>query len=101
MSSIGQRDIEPRRLVRAGIGHQSLHRSCRGTRPLLPTAPMVVAPFLLNALHAKIGEAVGFPDVGLLTMSTMVTNARDMADTVPIKTIPGVSAGVPPLPSVT
>jgi 2-methylisocitrate lyase-like PEP mutase family enzyme len=53
---------------------------------------MNVAPFILNAMHAKIAEAVGFPavyitgagtaaergfpDVGLLTMSEMVTNAR-------------------------
>ena len=58
-------------------------------RQLLHTGPMVVAPFILNAMHAKIAEAVGFPavymtgagtaaergfpDVGLLTMSEMVS----------------------------
>jgi 2-methylisocitrate lyase-like PEP mutase family enzyme len=61
-------------------------------RQLLQTGPMNVAPYILNAMHAKIAEAVGFPavyitgagtaaergfpDVGLLTMSEMVTNAR-------------------------
>jgi 2-methylisocitrate lyase-like PEP mutase family enzyme len=32
-------------------------------RQMLQTGPMVVAPFILNAMHAKIAEAVGFPAV--------------------------------------
>jgi 2-methylisocitrate lyase-like PEP mutase family enzyme len=60
-------------------------------RQLLQTGPMIVAPFILNAMHAKIAETVGFPavymtgagtaaergfpDVGLLTMSEMIANA--------------------------
>jgi 2-methylisocitrate lyase-like PEP mutase family enzyme len=70
---------------------------------MLQTDTMVVAPFILNTMHAKIAEAVGFPavymtgagtaaergfpDVGLLTMSEMVTNAHYTADAVQI---PGI-----------
>jgi 2-methylisocitrate lyase-like PEP mutase family enzyme len=32
-------------------------------RQMLQTDTMVVAPFILNAMHAKIAEAVGFPAV--------------------------------------
>jgi len=54
-------------------------------RQLMASDQMIVAPFVINALHAKIAESVGFdavymtgagtaaekgfPDVGLLTMS--------------------------------
>src|SRR5882724_29315 len=78
-------------------------------RQLLHTGPMVVAPFILNAMHAKIADAVGFPavymtgagtaaergfpDVGLLTMSEMVTNARYIADAVPIPVICDADTG--------
>jgi 2-methylisocitrate lyase-like PEP mutase family enzyme len=78
-------------------------------RQLLHTGPMVVAPFILNAMHAKIAEAVGFPavymtgagtaaergfpDVGLLTMSEMVTNARYIADAVQIPVICDADTG--------
>ena len=64
---------------------------------------MVVAPFVLNALHARIAESVGFqavymtgagtaaergfPDVGLLTMTEMVSNAKYIADAVDIPII--------------
>jgi 2-methylisocitrate lyase-like PEP mutase family enzyme len=64
-------------------------------RQLIQTGPMVVAPFILDGMHAKIAEAVGFPavymtgagtatergfpDVGLLTRSEMVANARYIA----------------------
>ena len=57
-------------------------------RNLLNGGSLVVAPFILNALHAKIAQSVGFqavymtgsgtaaerdfPDVGLLTMTAMV-----------------------------
>jgi 2-methylisocitrate lyase-like PEP mutase family enzyme len=78
-------------------------------RHMLQTAPMVVAPFILNAMHAKIAEATGFPavymtgagtaaergfpDVGLLTMSEMVTNARYIADAVQIPVICDADTG--------
>ncbi|GIT13911.1 MAG: hypothetical protein CM1200mP35_07310 [Chloroflexota bacterium] len=29
-------------------------------REMLGSGPMVVAPFIMNALHAKIAESVGF-----------------------------------------
>ena len=61
-------------------------------RQMLNSGDMVVAPFILNAFHAKIAEATGFeavymtgagtaaergfPDVGLMTQTEMVQNAR-------------------------
>jgi 2-methylisocitrate lyase-like PEP mutase family enzyme len=61
-------------------------------RQLLQAGPRVVALFILNAMHPKIVEAAGFPavsmtgagtaaergfpDVGLLTMSEMISNAH-------------------------
>ncbi len=61
-------------------------------RRLLNGDSMIVAPFILNALHAKIAESLGFeavymtgsgtsaekgfPDVGMLTMTEMVTNSK-------------------------
>jgi 2-methylisocitrate lyase-like PEP mutase family enzyme len=78
-------------------------------RQLLQAGPRVVAPFILNAMHPKIAEAVGFPavsmtgagtaaergfpDVGLLTMSEMVTNARYIADAVQIPVICDADTG--------
>ena len=72
-------------------------------RQMLDSDEMVVAPFVLNALHAKIAESVGFqavymtgagtaaergfPDVGLLTMTEMVTNAKYIANAVDIPVI--------------
>ena len=72
-------------------------------RQMLNSGDMVVAPFVLNALHAKIAESVGFgavymtgagtaaergfPDVGLLTMTEMVGNAKYIADAVDIPVI--------------
>ncbi len=72
-------------------------------RQLLASGQMVTAPFVLNALHAKIAEAVGFdavymtgagtaaergfPDVGLLTMTEMVANAKYIADAVDIPVV--------------
>jgi 2-methylisocitrate lyase-like PEP mutase family enzyme len=37
---------------------------------LVHTGPMVVAPIILNAMHAKIAEAVGFPAVYLTGAGT-------------------------------
>ena len=72
-------------------------------RQMLASDEMVVAPFVLNALHAKIAESVGFnavymtgagtaaergfPDVGLLTMTEMVSNAKYIANAVDIPVI--------------
>ena len=78
-------------------------------RQLLKGGSMVVAPFILNALHAKIAESVGFeavymtgsgtaaergfPDVGLLTMTEMVSNARYIADAVDVPVICDADTG--------
>jgi 2-methylisocitrate lyase-like PEP mutase family enzyme len=78
-------------------------------RQMLNSGPMVVAPFILNALHAKIAESVGFdavymtgagtaaergfPDVGLLTMTEMVANAKYIAGAVEIPVICDADTG--------
>ena len=78
-------------------------------RQMLSSGPMVVAPFVLNALHAKIAESVGFeavymtgagtaaergfPDVGLLTMTEMVTNAKYIANAVNIPVVCDADTG--------
>jgi len=64
-------------------------------RQMLKSGKMVAAPFVLNAFHARIAESVGFsalymtgfgtaaergyPDVGLVTQTEMVENARYIA----------------------
>ncbi len=78
-------------------------------RQLLNSGEMVVAPFIMNALHAKIAESVGFnaiymtgsgtsaekgyPDVGLLTQTEMVQNARYIAEAVDIPVISDADTG--------
>jgi len=78
-------------------------------RAMLNAEGMVVAPFCLNALHAKIAESVGFnavymtgsgtsaehgfSDVGLLTQTEMVTNARYIANAVDIPVIADCDTG--------
>ena len=78
-------------------------------RQMLDSGPMVIAPFILNALHAKIAESVGFdavymtgagtaaergfPDVGLLTMTEMVLNAKYIAGAVDIPVICDADTG--------
>jgi 2-methylisocitrate lyase-like PEP mutase family enzyme len=78
-------------------------------RHMLTSGQLIVAPFVLNALHAKIAETVGFqavymtgagtaaergfPDVGLLTMTEMVTNARFIADAVDIPVVCDADTG--------
>lgn len=78
-------------------------------RQLLASGRMVVAPFVLNALHARIAEDVGhqavymtgagtaaergFPDVGLLTMTEMVANAKYIANAVNIPVICDADTG--------
>src|SRR5919202_5644294 len=69
-------------------------------RAMLRSGTMMVAPFVLNAFHARIAEAIGFPvvymtgfgtaaergypDVGLMTQTEMVENARYMASAVDV-----------------
>ena len=78
-------------------------------RQLLAADGLIVAPFIMNALHARIAEAVGFdavymtgagtsaekgfPDVGLLTMTEMTTNARYIANAVDIPVICDADTG--------
>ena len=78
-------------------------------RQALDSGNMVVAPFVLNALHAKIAESVGFqavymtgagtaaergfPDVGLLTMTEMVANAKYIANAIDIPVICDADTG--------
>ena len=78
-------------------------------RQALNSGSMVVAPFVLNALHAKIAESVGFqavymtgagtaaergfPDVGLLTMTEMVGNAKYIANATGIPVICDADTG--------
>ena len=78
-------------------------------RQMLGSGQMVTAPFVLNALHAKIAESLGFeavymtgsgtsaekgfPDVGLLTMTEMVTNAKYIANAVEIPVICDADTG--------
>ena len=78
-------------------------------RKQLNSGEMVVAPFVLNALHARIAESIGFsavymtgsctsaergfPDVGLLTMSEMVSNGRYIAQAVDVPVIADCDTG--------
>ena len=78
-------------------------------RQLLSSGETVVAPFVMNALHAKIAEAVGFdavymtgsgtsaekgfPDVGLLTQTEMVQNARYIARAVSVPVVCDADTG--------
>ena len=78
-------------------------------RKILASGNMVTAPFVLNALHAKIAESVGFdavymtgagtaaekgfPDVGFLTMTEMVANAKYIADAVNVPVICDADTG--------
>ena len=78
-------------------------------RQLLKSDSLIVAPFILNAFHAKIAESVGlnavymtgsgtsaergFADVGLLTMTEMVSNAKYIAGAVDIPVICDADTG--------
>ena len=78
-------------------------------RQTLNSGAMVVTPFVLNAFHAKIAEAAGFeavymtgsgtaaergfPDVGLITMTEMVQNARYIAGAVSVPVICDADTG--------
>lgn len=78
-------------------------------RARLNSKEMVLAPFVYDALQAKIAERVGFdavymtgfgtaaargfPDLGLLTMSEMVDNVRTIARSVKIPVICDADTG--------
>ena len=78
-------------------------------RAMLQADGMVTAPFCLNALHAKIAESVGFgavymtgsgtsaekgfADVGLLTQTEMVANARYIANAVDVPVVADCDTG--------
>ena len=84
-------------------------KSTAKLRQLLKSDSLIVAPFVLNAFHAKIAESVGlqavymtgagtsaergFPDVGLLTMTEMVANAKYIAGAVDIPVICDADTG--------
>jgi 2-methylisocitrate lyase-like PEP mutase family enzyme len=84
-------------------------RNTTKLRKMLASEQMVVAPFILNALHAKIAESVGFqavymtgagtaaekgfPDVGLLTMTEMVANAKYISNAVEIPVVCDADTG--------
>ena len=81
----------------------------RRLREMLASGRMVVAPFVMNALHARIAEEVGFgavymtgsgtsaekgyPDVGFLTQTEMVANARYMTNAVSVPVIADADTG--------
>jgi 2-methylisocitrate lyase-like PEP mutase family enzyme len=78
-------------------------------REMLSGSSMLLAPFVYDALQAKIAERVGFeaiymtgfgtaaargfPDLGLLTMSEMVENVRTIARSVQIPVICDADTG--------
>jgi Phosphoenolpyruvate phosphomutase len=73
-------------------------RATTHLRQMLQSGTMVAAPFVLNAFHAQIAASLGFqavymtgfgtaaergyPDVGLVTQTEMVQNARYIASAV-------------------
>lgn len=80
-----------------------------GLREVLAGPAMLVAPFVCDALQAKIAEAAGFravymtgfgtaavrgyPDLGLLTMNEMVDNVRTISGAVRIPVICDADTG--------
>jgi len=78
-------------------------------RAKLDSGEMVVAPFVYDALQAKIAERLGFeavymtgfgtaaarglPDLGLLTMSEMVENVRTIARSIKIPVVCDADTG--------
>ncbi len=78
-------------------------------RQMLNSDGLIVAPFVINGLHARIAETVGFnavymtgagtaaergfPDVGLLTMTEMVANAKYIANAVDIPVVCDADTG--------
>ncbi len=84
-------------------------RSTTRLRDLITRGDMVVAPFILNAYHARIAESLGFaavymtgfgtaaergfPDVGLVTQTEMTQNARYIANAVEVPVICDADTG--------
>ena len=78
-------------------------------RQMLNSDGLIVAPFVMNGLHARIAESVGFnavymtgagtaaergfPDVGWLTMTEMVANAKYIANAVDIPVVCDADTG--------
>ena len=78
-------------------------------RQLIDSGGLVVAPFVLNAFHAKIAEAAGFqavymtgsgtsaekgfPDVGLLSQTEMVQNAGYIVNAVSVPVVCDADTG--------
>lgn len=78
-------------------------------RDLLASPEMIVAPFVFDCLQAKLAAAAGFdavymtgfgtaaargfPDLGLLTMSEMVANARAISQSVKVPVICDADTG--------
>ena len=78
-------------------------------RKMLNSEGLIVAPFVMNGLHARIAESVGFsavymtgagtaaergfPDVGWLTMTEMVANAKYIANAVDIPVVCDADTG--------
>ena len=83
--------------------------AARRLRERLGAPEMLVAPFLYDALQAKLAQAAGFeavymtgfgtaaargyPDLGMLTLSEMVSNARSIARAVEIPVICDADTG--------
>jgi 2-methylisocitrate lyase-like PEP mutase family enzyme len=83
--------------------------SARRLRELLASGRMVTAPFVFDALQAKLAESVGFeavymtgfgtaaarglPDLGLLSMNEMAANARGIAGAVGVPAICDADTG--------
>src|SRR5579862_1931470 len=83
------------------------HRS--RLRNLLASSQMIVAPFVFDCLQAKLAAAAGFdaiymtgfgtaaargyPDLGLLTMTEMVANARAISQSVNVPVICDADTG--------
>ena len=83
--------------------------AARRLRERLSEPEMIVAPFVYDALQARLAEAAGFeavymtgfgtaaargyPDLGLLTLSEMVQNARAIARSVRVPTICDADTG--------
>lgn len=85
--------------------------SSRGAllRSMIESDEIVVAPFTYDAFQAKVAEATGFravymtgfgtaaargyPDLGLVTMSEMVANARSIANAVAVPVICDADTG--------
>jgi 2-methylisocitrate lyase-like PEP mutase family enzyme len=78
-------------------------------RDLLAGPEMIVAPFVFDCLQAKLAAAAGFdavymtgfgtaaargyPDLGLLTMSEMIANARAISNSVNVPVICDADTG--------